>query len=1008
MPLPAAPRRWRCEMNPMEKNSDSADPVHIENDFPGTFEHASVGFAPSSVTEDTTGRQELEQQYRETFEQAGVGIVHTSLEGRYLRVNRRFCEMLGYSAPELVGRTAGDFTHPDDRDKNARNRQLLWDGTLDKLVDEKRCIRNDGRVIWTNRTVSLARDAAGKPMYFIRVIEDITERKEVEERYRATFDNAPVGIMHTSVEGYRILRANRRLSEMLGYTQEELLRMTSTDIVHPDYRFSDKPKYIGQLLAGESLPFASQRKFVRKDGSSLWVNRTVSLVKDASGTPIYFIRMIEDISERKRADETIANERALLRAVVDAVPERIYVKDREGRFLLQNAANVRAHGAASHEELLGKTVYDIFPRDVAQRVEAEDRGLIESGKQLMDRERVSTDAAGGRSWVVASKIPLRDAANNVVGLVGVNRDITAYKLAEQALKESEEQFRQLAHNIPQVFWMTDIDQKQLIYFSPAWETVSGQALAQVKSNPRSWLDAVHPEDRERVRAGRARAADGSYDELFRVVRPDGTVRWLHDRAFPVRDESGKAYRIAGIAEDVTERKLAEQQLTHLAHYDVLTNLPNRALFYDRLKQALAQAKRNEWIVAVMFIDLDRFKGVNDTMGHAVGDQLLRQVSSRLSRSVRAGDTVGRLGGDEFAIVMSGLTCANDANLVAQKIMTTFNAPFTLEDTDTYVTASIGITLYPDDGTGHDMLIKNADAAMYRAKDAGRNSYRFYTPEMNARALEILSVQNSLRRALDRDEFLLYYQPKASLADGSIVGVEALLRWRHPRRGLVSPAEFIPVLEETGLIVQVGQWVIGTACAQINAWRRAGIEPVPVAVNLSARQFQSVDLSDSIIAALENWGVEPRLIELEITESSLMRNADGAVVTLERLRSYGLKVSIDDFGTGYSSLAYLKRFPLHALKIDRSFVSDISSVSDDAPIIRAVISMAHSLGLRVVAEGVETETQLSFLAAHGCDEIQGYYFSRPVAAEDCAILLKERRRLRRSSSAGTAVARVGAL
>jgi diguanylate cyclase (GGDEF)-like protein/PAS domain S-box-containing protein len=595
----------------------------------------------------------------------------------------------------------------------------------------------------------------------------------------------------------------------------------------------------------------------------------------------------------------------------------------------------------------------------------------------------------------------REARQPDEALLDVARSISSQiaqfvqrKQAEAALKESEQQFRQLAGNIPQVFWITDAGQKETIYISPAWQEITGRPLDEIRGDPRTWLDSVHEEDRERVKNARKAAVDGGYDENFRVVRPDGSIRWVHDRAFPVLGEDGKVYRIAGIAEDITDRKQAEAQLLQLAHYDVLTSLPNRVLFYDRLKQSLAQAKRNQWNVGVLFIDVDRFKNVNDTLGHAVGDQLLQQVSGRLTTSVRSGDTVGRLGGDEFAIVLSNLTSAQDANLVAQKILASFNDAFKLGGAEIYVTASIGISLYPDDSLDQDTLIRNADAAMYRAKEIGRNNYQFYTPEMNIRAQELLSMESNLRRALDRDEFLLHFQPKASAATGEITGVEALLRWRHPERGLVSPAEFIPVLEETGLIVPVGEWVIKAACEQVRAWQQAGITPVPVAVNLSARQFQSPRLGASIVSVIEASGIEPRFLELEITESSLMQNADSAVSTLQFLKSRGLRISIDDFGTGYSSLAYLKRFPLDALKIDRSFVRDLTTDPDDATITRAVISMAHSLGLKVIAEGVETESQYEFLAENGCDEIQGYLFSRPLSAADCGAMLNEQRRLQR--------------
>ena len=1245
----------------------------------------------TSVVEDITDRKELALRFELTFDFAAVGMAISGLDGRYLRVNARFAAMLGYEPEELVGKAARDLIPEEDAAETREIRESLLEGRLDSVTSERRYVQRGGGQIWARRTLSLARGPDGAALYFIAVAEDITDRKEVAERYRVTFENAPVGIMHTSLGGGRILHVNARLCDMLGYSHDELLGMDASRFTDPGYIGRDRA-FQEQMLAGDLDTFSSERVYHRKDGGRLWVRRTASLARDSGGKPLYFIRIIEDITARKDAQEQIARERALLRTVIDALPDRIYVKDREGRFMLQNATNVSQHGASSADDLLGKTVFDILPRDVAASIDAEDKTVMRTGQPLLDRERATTvrgrDGVMQKRWQLTTKVPLRDGAGDVVGLVGVNRDVTERKRAEEAVRESqyflekaqevgrighwvsdptraqgrlqwsretysifglteaefdgrvetffklvhpedreavsrasvaalagrqpysidhrivrpdgtvrwvheeaditrdadgkplrmfgvsqditeqklsalgremeysvtkilaeaasveeamprliqtvcatmgwaygarwawsedeqslvrreywsalpmdftgedtipwlrlrfphpggllrsawhrkeptwiadiereegfnrkitalkfglrsafsfpiisgtrtvgvmeffgssvarpdemllqtsasvgrqigqyiqrreveealrqsEEQFRQLAGNIPQAFWMTDTEQKELIYLSPAYQEISGRPPEAVAANPRSWLDAVHPDDRERVRAARRQAVNGKYDETFRLVRPDGTVRWIHDRAFPVEDETGAVYRIAGIAEDVTSRKLAEEQLLSLAHYDVLTGLPNRVLFYDRLKQSLAQARRNQWIVGVMFIDVDRFKNVNDTLGHAVGDKLLQQVSRRLTGSVRADDTVGRLGGDEFAIVLTHLTNAQDANLVAQKIMASFNEPFRLDSAELFVTGSIGITLFPDDSTDQDTLIKNADAAMYRAKELGRNGYQFYTPEMNARALELLGMESSLRRALERNEFLLHFQPKASVATGEVLGLEALLRWNHPDRGMVPPAAFIPVMEETGLIVPAGEWVLKAVCEQIRSWDAAGVRLLPVAVNLSARQFIAKDLGPTIKRILEAHRVDPALIELEITESSLMSNTEEAVTTLEYLSGLGVSVSIDDFGTGYSSLAYLKRFPLDALKIDRSFVRDITTDSDDANITRAIISMAHSLGLKVIAEGVETEAQAAFLADYGCDQIQGYFLSPPLAPDDYLAWVRRR-------------------
>jgi diguanylate cyclase (GGDEF)-like protein len=413
---------------------------------------------------------------------------------------------------------------------------------------------------------------------------------------------------------------------------------------------------------------------------------------------------------------------------------------------------------------------------------------------------------------------------------------------------------------------------------------------------------------------------------------------------------------------------------------------------------MAQAKRNDWPMAVLFIDLDRFKLVNDTLGHSAGDKLLKEAAVRLRRCVRGSDTVGRLGGDEFAAILSELARPGDAALVAQKFIDVLKLPFDLDGKETYVSASVGITLYPADSDSAEALVMNADAAMYRAKEQGRNNYQYFTRDMNERALQRVQMEAALRRALERKEFRLVYQPKADLVTGKICGFEALLRWQHPEKGLVLPGEFIPVLEETGLIVPAGEWVLSTACAQITAWQGAGLKVPPISVNLSARQFEQTNLRDAVHAILAESGVDASLIEFEITESLLMNDPEGAARMLSSLKESGVRLSMDDFGTGYSSLGYLKRFPIDTLKIDRSFVHDISTNADGATLTRAIIHLAQNLRLKVVAEGVETEDQLAFLRANGCDEMQGYLFARPAAPDECERMLREGRKLAMPGSA----------
>ena len=478
-----------------------------------------------------------------------------------------------------------------------------------------------------------------------------------------------------------------------------------------------------------------------------------------------------------------------------------------------------------------------------------------------------------------------------------------------------------------------------------------------------------------------------------LVRKDGSLVWVSVAGSLVRASDGTPRYHIAVIQDISASKRAaaalkesEEQFRILAQYDVLTGLPNRSLFYDRLAHGIAQAKRHNRILGVLFIDVDRFKYVNDTFGHAAGDKLLKLVSQRLKTCVRDEDTVGRLSGDEFAIVLGYLGTAEDAAVVAKKIISQLNQPFDFEGTELYVTVSIGITLFPTDSTDQDELIRNADVAMYRAKDLGRNNYQFYTPDLNRRTREMMNLESELRRALEREEFVMHYQPKVSLTDARITGLEALLRWQHPERGLVAPGDFMPLLEETGLIVQAGHWILCCVCRQLNEWQAAGVPVVPIAVNLSPRQFLALDLAESIGHALAEYGTAAALVEVEVTESSVMADTDAVVATLERLQAMGLMIAIDDFGTGYSSLTCLKRFPIRALKIDRSFIRDIIVDRDDDAIARAVISMAHSLQLGVIAEGVETQAQLARLAQYGCDEAQGYLFSKPLPAQVCGELL----------------------
>ncbi|PHV32193.1 sensory box protein/response regulator [Janthinobacterium sp. BJB312] len=521
------------------------------------------------------------------------------------------------------------------------------------------------------------------------------------------------------------------------------------------------------------------------------------------------------------------------------------------------------------------------------------------------------------------------------------------------------------------------------------------------------------EDFLRVGPGRAHEGEAPLEELYnkllagdqggpmtelQLQRKDGSPLSVEVQRRTLR--SGQSWILVAVARDITERKDAEQRLMKLAHFDTLTGLPNRSQFYASLTHSLSQAAEHQWAVAVLFMDIDRFKNINDTLGHTIGDDLLRQFSSRLVDCLRVRDTIGRFGGDEFATILVLPDGAQHAVGVVDKIREAMRKPFDLQGHEVTVTVSIGISVYPDDGVDADTLIQYADTAMYRAKEAGRDAFRFFTAEMNAQSMARLDMENALRRAIDNEEFVLFFQPKVNIISGRISGAEALIRWRRPGHGMVSPALFIPLLEETGLIVRVGNWVLDEACRKISEWGASSIGPVHLSVNVSGIQFFVGGLEEEVLKAIRKYDIAPELLELELTESSLMSNAEETIAVLRNLKALGIQISIDDFGTGYSSLAYLKRFPIDKLKIDIAFVREVTSNPDDAAIVLAIISMAHSMKLEVIAEGVENDAQLAYLRRHGCDEMQGYYFSRPVPHEEFEQMLMKGQLLQAPEDAGS--------
>jgi diguanylate cyclase (GGDEF)-like protein/PAS domain S-box-containing protein len=570
-------------------------------------------------------------------------------------------------------------------------------------------------------------------------------------------------------------------------------------------------------------------------------------------------------------------------------------------------------------------------------------------------------------------------------------EIAERQFIQESLKVSEERLESILGAIEDVVWSMDETMSKTLYLNAAVERIYGYPMLDFFADPHLWLKVIHPEDRGRLKnITQTLLSTGSFNEEYQILRLDQEVRWVCNQGHCVYDRDGKLLRIDGIVRDITAQKKAQQQLVHDALHDSLTNLPNRPLFMERVRQAINHSKRNpKYLFAVMFIDLDRFKMINDSLGHIVGDQFLQSIANLLASCLRGGDTVARLGGDEFTILVNDMKEPNEAMMIAERILNKFLHPIEIGDQSIFGSVSIGIVINNREYETSDNLLRDADIAMYRAKSLGKGRYTIFDKEMYEQNLKTIQLDNDLRYALERQEFELYYQPIVHLSSEKLAGFEALIRWHHPERGLVPPIEFIPIAEETGAIIAIGDWVLNQACQQISIWQSQFLEAksLKMSINLTCQQIREKNLVEKLDRVLAATGIDGSTIRLEITESSMMDQGEETIAKLEELRARNIQLSIDDFGQGYSSLSYLHRFPVNTLKIDRTFVELMSSGGQNLEIIRTIILLAHTLNMSVVAEGVETHEQMSTLRQLGCEYAQGYFFSRPIIAADAEQLIK---------------------
>ena len=822
----------------------------------------------------------------------------------------------------------------------------------------------------------------------------------------------------------KMVICNQAFCDLVGYTLEELKQISWNDLTPPEYLELEKSLEVKIHTTSREQRF--EKEYIRKDGSRVPVEILVHAVYDQERQDYLSYVFVTDITSRKfeekhknalyqisEAAHTAHNLNDLFQLIYT------YIKD------LLPAPNFYIALYDAAEKVISYPLF-IDEKDTPPTRRPINKGLTDSvirgGKALLlDPEKIQAGVREGRfiqsgaPSVYWLGVPLI-SAGRIIGVLAVHSysesipivekdqkimefvsDQVAMaierKRAEENLRENEERYALAVRGSNEGIWDWDLRTNH-IYYSPRWKEILGFREDEIGSTPQEWFERIHPQDREKVLAELKAHLQGDTPNFqceYRMQHSDGSHRWVLVRGLCVREDGLEPHRVAGSLSDITNRKVIEDRLVHDAMHDPLTGLPNRAYFIDQLRRSLERVRRTpKSRSGVIFLDLDRFKNINDSLGHSSGDLFLIQVSHKLEECLRPSDVVARFGGDEFAVLLENVEDPKDAFQICERIQQQLNIPFVLQNHEVYTTASIGIALTDQFTTRAEDLVRDADTAMYRAKAGGKNRYEIFNAEMHAHSLALLQLETDLRWALERQEFTLYYQPVITLSTGKMTSVEALVRWRHPRRGIVFPGEFIPLTEETGLIVPLSDWVLKTACAQVKSWRDAGFTEPQVAVNISARLLQDRSLPQQVKNVLNDTQLDPSALRLEITESAAMREVEIITQVLQEVNNLGVQISIDDFGTSYSSLDYLKRFPVDTIKIDRTFIRHVSYDVNDAAISTAIITMAHILGLKVVAEGVETEDQLEFLRSQHCDEVQGYLLGRPQPPEVITSMLLGKR------------------
>ncbi len=944
-----------------------------------------------ALRESEARHRQREERYRNILDNMEEAYYEVDLHGNLTFFNTTAVTNLGYTNDEMMGMNFRQYMDKDYQQKvsDAFSKVFLTresikgvDWVVISKTGEKRPIASSISLIW---------DAQGNPIGFRGVIRDITERKKVEEalrqseaRYRNILDNMEEAYYEVDLHG-NLTFFNTAAARNLGYTDNVMMGMNFHQYV--DEKNADKvfEAYSKVFLTGESVK-ALEWELISKESGTIPVESSISLTRDEQGSPVGFRGIIRDITERKRAEEAIRKGEEKYRTILETIPDVYYEVDLAGNLTFFNDNIVFVIGY-SKEELTGMNYRAYTDKDAAKTVLQAFNKVYTTGEPVKEIDWPITRKDGTKIYIDQSVSLIKDLTGKPIGFRGIIRDITERKEAEEKIRLGEEKYRTILESIQEGYFEVDLTGR-ITFCNDSMARLTGRSKEELMGMNYKQLTRKET-SREIFHAFNNVYKTGEPSKTFdwQIIRKDGAELFIETSISLQNDSTGNPIGFKGMIRDVTERKQTEQQIKHMATHDALTGLPNRLMFNQLLNQAIRSAQRHQQQLAVFFVDLDRFKIINDSLGHDAGDLLLKEIARRFRGSLRAVDVVGRLGGDEFVVLVEQVEALSQIEFVAHNIISSAMKPVMLLGEECRVTASIGISIYPKDGQDEEALMKNADIAMYFAKEAGKNNYQFYSKDIQSQSTERLSIETNIRLALERKEFSLQYQARLDCKTGMITGVEALLRWKNPSLGSVTPTQFIPVVEETGLIVPIGRWVMKTACDQNVAWQRQGLPPVCMAVNLSLRQLMDDKLLDDIKTALDDSGMTPNLLELEITESVIMHNPACLIAILNDIKKLGVRIAIDDFGTAYTSLAQIKSIPIDTLMVDRSFIRNLPQDSDHRAITDAIIAMGKTLSLTVVAEGVETQAQEDFLRDHICDEMQGFYFSKPIDPDQFSGLLR---------------------